>query len=110
MSITAPLNDGSPLGIYDRAVIEKILNRWHQILQGAYLTGPATGKVTVKFHLHADGQISEVMVIENKATAIQSALSQKAIGQSAPFPPWSAEVRQQIGKDYRETFLTFHYH
>jgi len=109
MSITAPVSNASPLILYDRALIEKIRNHWHLVMDGTYLPNQVKAKVTLTFRLHADGQISELMVTENTGNAIQAALSQKAIEQSAPFPPWSAEVRKEVGKDHRETSFTFHY-
>jgi TonB family protein len=63
----------------------------------------------LEFHLHANGSVSEVTVVESKIDPILAELCQAAVKDVAPFAPWPDEMRRQIGKDDRIVRFNFNF-
>ena len=68
----------------------------------------STGKVALEFHLHPDGRITDMKVLENTVDELLCLLCQRAILEPAPFAKWPMEMRRLIGED-REIKFTFFY-
>ncbi len=96
-------------GAYDRAIIAAVQNRWYDLLDSRSYSGDRTGKVTLRFHLNADGTISEMGFVDNTVDLALGLLCQSAIKDPAPFAPWPTEMKQKIGAPYREVTFTFYY-
>ena len=96
-------------GAYDAAIIAAVQNQWYQLLDDRNYAGERTGRVTVKFHLNADGSISEMSFVENTVDLALGLLCQSAIKTPAPYAPWPLDMRHKIGSDYREVTFTFFY-
>jgi hypothetical protein len=96
----------SAFGLYDAAVVEAVQNRWYRLLEKHRIK--SDGKVVVGFRLHADGRATEVTIVYEELDEATSALCQRAILDTAPYPPMPQEVRRLLGKNYREVRFTFH--
>jgi outer membrane biosynthesis protein TonB len=96
-------------GAYDAAIIAAVQNQWYQLLDDRNYAGERTGRVTVKFHLNADGSVSEMSFLENTVDLALGLLCQSAIKTPAPYAPWPLDMRHKIGSDYREVTFTFFY-
>ncbi|MCG3149033.1 MAG: hypothetical protein PCFJNLEI_02485 [Verrucomicrobiae bacterium] len=99
---------GSPFGDYDKALIRAVQSRWYALIEKNGLYERA-GQVTLKFHLVADGSVQNMSVKENTAGQILGLFCEKAVVDSAPFPPLPESLRQLIGDDAREVNFTFYY-
>jgi hypothetical protein len=95
-------------GDYDARFIDAVKDRWFRLLEDRDYT--AQGYVQLRFRLHHDGRISEMKVLKNTVTEIQSIVCQKAVQDPAPFDRWNPEMRKLIGRDFREITFTFHYY
>jgi outer membrane biosynthesis protein TonB len=100
---------GSPFGMYDAAVVAAIQNRWFDLLDERGYASDKTGKVVLEFHLHYDGRITELKVVEHSVDEILSLLCQKAILDPSPYAPWPSDMRRRAGADFREVRFTFYY-
>lgn len=96
-------------GAYDAAIIAAVQNQWYQLLDERNYAGERTGRVTVKFHLNADGSVSEMSFMDNTVDLALGLLCQSAIKTPAPYAPWPLDMRHKIGADYREVTFTFFY-
>ena len=98
----------SPFGAYDKEIIRAVQSRWYGLIQQNGLYERA-GTVRLHFELLADGTIQNLKVEENSAGEILGLFCEKAIVDSAPFKPLTAELRSLIGNDAREVNFTFYY-
>ena len=98
----------TPFGAYDAALIAAVQNSWYGLLDSRNFAGERTGKVALEFHLHPDGRITDMKVLENTVDELLCLLCQRAILEPAPFAKWPIEMRRLIGED-REIKFTFFY-
>jgi outer membrane biosynthesis protein TonB len=98
----------TPFGDYDAAIIASIQQRWYDILdEGASST--RSGKVGIEFRLHYDGRITDLRVVEQDVGELLTLFCRRAISDPAPFARWPNEMRQMVGRDYRDVRFTFYY-
>lgn len=98
----------TPFGAYDAAIIASIQQRWFDILdEGGSST--RTGKVGIEFRLHYDGRITDVRVVDQDVGELLTLYCRRAVSDPAPFAPWPSEMRQMVGRDYRDVRFTFYY-
>jgi hypothetical protein len=100
----------TPFGKYDAEFIEAVTQRWYDLLDSQQFARDRSGKVTLRFHLNYDGRITDMEVLENNVGDLLGYVCQKAIEDPAPFAPWPSDMRQMIGKNYREITFTFYYY
>jgi outer membrane biosynthesis protein TonB len=100
----------TPFGAYDRAIVEAISQRWYDLLDQQKFAQNRTGKVTVYFHLHPDGAITELSVTESTVGDLFAYLCRDAIEQAAPFGKWPSDMRRMVGANFREITFTFFYY
>jgi outer membrane biosynthesis protein TonB len=96
-------------GAYDMAIIAAVQNRWYDLLDNRNFAGDRSGKVTLRFRLHADGSVSEIAFVDSTVDLALGLLCQSAIKDPAPFAAWPGDMRRQIGAEYREVTFTFFY-
>jgi hypothetical protein len=65
--------------------------------------------VGIEFRLHYDGRITDVRVVEQDVGELLSLYCRRAVSDPAPFAPWPTEMRQMVGRDYRDVRFTFYY-
>ena len=98
----------TPFGSYDAAIVAAIQNHWYALLDDQRLTR-GTGKVTIRFHLHDDGRVTDMAMPENTVGELLSILCERAIRDPAPFAPWPSDMRRLVGANFREVNFTFYY-
>src|ERR1041385_407766 len=96
-------------GAYDAKVIQAVQDRWDTLLENRLWARDRFGKVTVQFHLHADGTVSEMALLENTVDLSLALLCQSAIRDNAPYDPWPSDMKRKIGAEFREVTFTFYY-
>jgi outer membrane biosynthesis protein TonB len=99
----------SPFGAYDEAVISAVQQRWYLLLDDQGTAGSQTGKVTLRFHLNSDGSVSEMKLVDSTVDLTLALICQSAVRDPAPFAPWPAEMRKEIGAKFREVTFAFYY-
>jgi outer membrane biosynthesis protein TonB len=97
----------TPFGAYDAAIIASIQQRWYDILDEGGST--RSGKVGVEFRLHHDGRVTDLRVVDQDVGELLTLFCRRAISDPAPFAPWPMEMRQMVGRDYRDVRFTFYY-
>jgi hypothetical protein len=98
----------SPLGLYDRTLIDAIQTRWYALLDERNYAAESRGKVVLQFILHPDGRVTDMTMAENTAGEVLGYICEKAVLDPAPFPPWPVEMRRMIGEN-RPIQFTFYY-
>lgn len=98
----------TPIGAYDAKFISTIQLHWYDLLDN-FFGSYRQGKVVLEFQLNYDGRVTEVGVLDNTVSDTLAILCQKAIQDQSPYEPWSLEMRNIIGKDYRRITFTFYY-
>jgi len=101
------LSSQPPLQDYDRALVDAIEQRWNDILDQRSFP-LTTGVVVVEFTLAFHGKVSNVSVVKSTVNDQLAFICKMAIRDSAPFPPWPADMRRQVG-DKRVIKFTFNY-
>ena len=103
----APTNTvGAP---YDVKVINAVQFHWMQLLDTISSPSATTnGEVVIEFHLHADGNVSDLRVARSRTDETTALVCQKAVSESAPFPAWPQEMRRAFTNDYRDIHFTFY--
>ena len=100
----------SPFPDYDNHMVNSITRRWNNLLNSKQFPYRRSGKVVVRFHLHATGAVSDVVVLHTDMDMLQGVVCEKAIQHSAPFGPWPPDMEKIVGKEYREITFTFYYY
>jgi hypothetical protein len=98
----------SPFGAYDAALIAAIQQRWYDLIEENALALRG-GSVTIHFTLHSDGRVNNVEIADNQVGEIQALYCSKAIRDPSPYARWPEAMRHELGRDYREVRITFHY-
>jgi hypothetical protein len=99
----------SLFGDYDAEFIEAVQSRWMDLLDNISYDGYRSGRVSLEFRLHYDGQITDMKVLDENVGTMLSLMCQKAVADPAPFRKWQREMRLMVDKDYRELKFTFYY-
>lgn len=100
----------TPFGEYDAKFIEAVTQRWYDLLDSQQFARDRSGKVTLQFHLNYDGSVTDMKILENSVGDLLAYVCQKAVSDPAPFAPWPSDMREMVGKDYREITFTFYYY
>ncbi|MDB6023240.1 MAG: hypothetical protein JWQ04_3097 [Pedosphaera sp.] len=103
-----PLQEPPPLAAYDAMLVKTIKTHWYNLLDKRDFPGK-TGKVILEFHLHADGQVSNLKVLESDVGNVRTYVCTVAVKDPAPYMPWPSEVRRIVGSDDRVITFTFNY-
>lgn len=86
----------TPLGRYKKAVIDAIAERWHQNRK-KNSESVTWGSLHLTFSVNSEGEVSKLMVTENKGNDTLLDLTLKAIAE-AKLPPMPDEVEHALGK------------
>lgn len=97
-------------GEYDWKIVQAVTSHWYNLLDSQNFAQDRTGKVVIYFKLKYDGSITEMRALENSVGETLCYVCQDAIEESAPFEKWPADMRRQIGANYREIAFTFYYY
>ncbi|HVY70897.1 MAG TPA: hypothetical protein VHH73_13275 [Verrucomicrobiae bacterium] len=96
-------------GAYDAAIIAAIQQHWYDLLDQKKFAFERSGRVVLEFHLNNDGRITNMKVDDNDVGDFWAIICQKAVEDPAPYAPWTAEMKREIGRSYREVRFTFFY-
>lgn len=99
----------SPFGDYDAAFVRAVAERWYALLEAKRYAGYQRGKVIVRFHLHADGRVTDLQVAETTVGLDLTLLCEMAVLDPAPYAPWPRELRRLVEGDRRRVQFTFYY-
>jgi hypothetical protein len=99
----------TPFGIYDRALVEAVTQRWWDLLDKNQFALDRSGRVTVKFRLHDDGRITDLEIEHNEVGPLLAYVCRDAIEQAAPFAKWPSDMMRMVGANYRDIGFTFFY-
>jgi hypothetical protein len=97
-------------GQYDSDFVDAVTYRWYSLLDSQQFALDRTGKVTLRFHLHSDGTITDMTELQNNVGVLLGYVCQKAINDPAPFKPWPEDMRRLVVANYREITFTFYYY
>lgn len=100
----------SPFANYDAQLIYAVQQRWYALLDEQKFALERTGKVVVRFNLHADGTISDMTQVQSDVGDLWAFVCESAVMTPAPYARWPAAMRRLIGRDVREVTFTFHYY
>jgi hypothetical protein len=101
--------DMKGIGEYDRVLIGKVQKRWLDLMGRAKIGENRTGRVVLEFELRANGLADHVRVIEKDTDEMLCFLCESAVLDSAPFAPWSIDMRRASKADARLVRFTFLY-
>lgn len=99
----------SPFGIYDAAMIYAVQQAWYSLLDESRFTYERSGKVVLRFTLRADGSVSNMKTLESEVGDTLAFLCETAVIKPQPYAKWPAEMRREVGSEFREITFTFHY-
>lgn len=100
----------SPFADYDAQLIYAVQQRWYALLDEQKFSLERTGKVVVRFNLHADGTISDMTQVQSDVGDLWAFICESAVMTPAPYARWPAAMRRLIGRDVRDVTFTFHYY
>jgi hypothetical protein len=91
---------------YDTVFCDAVSSHWAQLLKRTPVPQD-NGEVVLQFNLHADGQLSGLVLAKNTERLNYGLLCQRAVTDPAPYAPWPTELRKQFGKTrpFEVTFL-----
>jgi TonB family protein len=97
----------TPYGDYDAEFIDAVRQRWYQLLEDHSVD--QAGRVVVEFHLHPDGRVTDLSILQSNMSDLLGLICQEAIQDPSPYRPWPLEMRLDIPKPYRDVTFTFYY-
>jgi hypothetical protein len=95
---------------YDEEVARSIRDRWYDLVDTATQGSYREGTVVLNFHLHDDGRVTRMSVLENSAGIRSAWLCQKAVMDIQPFLPLPSELRGLIKTNSRSITFSFSYY
>jgi outer membrane biosynthesis protein TonB len=99
----------SPFGDYDLRMVAAVQERWWALLDERRYALERTGKVVLKFNLHADGTISQIQTEQSEVGDLLGFTCEAAVLGASPFGRWPTVLRAQA-QDPREVTFTFNYY
>ena len=96
----------TPAGIYDKALLQKISQKWYALVGDKYRT--QEGSVTMEFDLLADGTVCNLKAAHEDLELQPVEFCKQAILESAPFAPFPKELAGTWGSQ-RHIKFTFQY-
>jgi len=88
----------SHYGDYSQRMMEAIQSTWWDLLFRARMESYQTGMVVVRFKLHRDGTISDLVVVETGVGTMPTFACKDAISACAPFDAWRPDMVAQFGE------------
>jgi TonB family protein len=104
-------SDNATIDAYDLIVYDRIDRNRHEVLDTvpSLSNDYSQGKVKVSFRLRPDGRITDLKIIERTVNYRQTAACWKAIRKVSDLPPWPAQVRGLMRRDFRALEFAFYY-
>lgn len=96
-------------GDYDERFAETVDQNWWNLLDSQKFSLDRTGKVVLLFRLNYDGTISQMRVAQSSVGDLLAYVCEKAVLDGAPYEPWTANMRLEIG-DHIDVMYTFSYY
>lgn len=106
-SYRADANPPQSLKEYDKKMTDRIYERWRKENRDRKVAGK--GVVTIGFRLGADGNVSDVHIIETSLQGAAVSACEGAVTMSAPFDPWPEDIHRLLEGKPREVLLNFQY-
>ena len=106
----AHINQATPFGKYDEALVEAVEKKWDVLLDDLSFKVDRTGIIVLYFHLNPNGTVSHVKITKNTVGELLGYISREAVTESAPFDPWPPDMARIVGQNYREVTITFNYY
>jgi hypothetical protein len=98
---------GTPMGDYIEHMVDAIGDHWHKLLE--HESADLTGKVVLRFRLHADGSVTDVTPLKNEVGELLETACERGIKEPAPFGKWPPEMRRDLANDHYDITFTFYY-
>lgn len=99
----------SPFGDYDLRLVAAVQERWWALLEERRYSLERTGKVVLRFQLHADGTISQLQTLQSDVGDMLGFTCEAALMGASPFGRWPSALKAQAA-DPREITFTFNYY
>jgi hypothetical protein len=106
-SYRADANPPQSLKEYDKKMTDRIYERWRKENRDRKVAGK--GVVTIGFRLGAEGNVSDVHVIETSLQGAAVDACEGAVIMSAPFDPWPEDIHRLLEGKPREVLFNFRY-
>jgi outer membrane biosynthesis protein TonB len=100
----------TPFGAYDAQMFDAIQQYWDNELYSQNFSQDRTGRVTLQFHLNADGTVTDMKVLSNDVGDVLGYVCLQAVEVPAPFAKWPSDMRRMVGDNYRQITMTFIYY
>jgi outer membrane biosynthesis protein TonB len=97
----------TPAGRYDKAMIQKIANKWYELVGDR--RRDSRGNLIVEYDLQSDGKITNLKVIQKDSELANDLadLGRQAVTASAPFAPFPKKLVEKWNQ--RHIKITFEY-
>jgi len=99
----------SNYGDYTQRMMEAIQSSWWSIIERSRFEGVSRGHVTVSFHLHRDGTVTDAKVLGTEVTRVMTLACKDAVMAPAPYDIWRADMVAMYGEGDTVT-INFHYY
>ena len=100
-----------PYGVYVQEMLQSIEEQWNQLAKGSiqFLQHDRLpGRITLRFKLQANGQISNLSRIVKEGYSLAAELCRQAIASRVPFGEWTEKMVNDFGQS-DEITLSFQY-
>lgn len=98
----------SNYGAYLQRMIEAVQIQWERILMGSKVYPPSGTMVTVKFIINSEGNVSQIVRVENKSNEQGERACISAITDRAPYGPWTDDMKAVLGEQQELTFAFYY--
>ena len=98
-----------PLAKYDAVFIQKVQDRWYALIESSSGLPLTPGQVRLYFRLHSNGAVTDLRMLDATVDEKLVRYAEQAIAEGAPYREWPKEMRELVGKDFREIKFTFYY-
>ncbi len=100
----------SNYGAYLQRMIDAVQFQWERLILSMNAMPAGGSTVSVKFIMNDEGRITEIKLVEQSATAGETATRAcvAAIKDRSPYGPWTDDMKAVLGTQQEMTF-TFHY-
>ena len=98
----------SNYGAYLQRLIDAVQTQWERLLIDSRIYPPSGSTVEVKFVLDSEGNISQIVNVDNQSSEQAGHACVSAITDRAPYGVWTDDMKAMLGEKQEMTFKFFY--
>lgn len=96
-------------GLYLQRLIDAVQLEWDGLIAASDTYPPSGSYVVIRFKINSQGNVTQIVGVENHSTDLGQQMCLSAITNRAPYGEWSEDMKATLNPDGEELKFTFYY-